>query len=544
MKRARKQTMEQMYRQRLTKSLQMSIAVVIPLMALSMGLLVRAGIFNASFYVGDEAFVLIMVGLFFASVLYVYVCNYTNDRLGFFASLAMFHIFCLMFIVDVAGFATAFLTAWIPLIIGTELLFGTVGLFISVAWLGLAGGIFILSYPSIASTDQLLVVQATIAVGVVGYVLTNVRRIMGRETEALAALREHELFQRERLLALINSMGDAVITTDDKGKIKVFNAALLALLDTNTSPRGKQIDEVLRLHDTKRRRVSIIADANAVGRIFSRTDLTHTFRGGEKMRLYVNIAPIRPGYQSKGEHGYIFIMRDITKEKTLDDERDEFISVVSHELRTPIAIAEGNLSNLKMLQAQKADPTLLAHAVNDAHEQITFLAKMVNDLSTLSRAERGINDGGLETVDIKAFISEQYAKYMPRAQAKHLQLDLDLDSTLPRVQTSRLYLEEILQNFITNAIKYTTKGNVTISAHRVPKGLRIAVRDSGIGISKSDQRHMFEKFYRSEDYRTRATSGTGLGLYISKKLADKMGIAISFESRLNHGSTFSVTITI
>ena len=75
-----------------------------------------------------------------------------------------------------------------------------------------------------------------------------------------------------------------------------------------------------------------------------------------------------------------------------------------------------------------------------------------------------------------------------------------------------------------------------------PQGVYLAVKDTGIGISKSDQRHIFEKFYRSEDYRTRESNGTGLGLYITKKLAEKMNLSVHFESRLNHGSTFSILI--
>ena len=73
-------------------------------------------------------------------------------------------------------------------------------------------------------------------------------------------------------------------------------------------------------------------------------------------------------------------------------------------------------------------------------------------------------------------------------------------------------------------------------------GVQIEVSDTGIGISKSDQKHIFEKFYRSEDYRTRESSGTGLGLYVCQKLAEKIGLDISFESRLNHGSTFTVLV--
>jgi signal transduction histidine kinase len=275
--------------------------------------------------------------------------------------------------------------------------------------------------------------------------------------------------------------------------------------------------------------------------VFSRTDLSHKFADGETIRLYINVAPIQPGYRSHAESGYIFILRDITKEKTLEEERDEFISVVSHELRTPVAIAEGGLSNIVLLQERGASAEVLKQAAKSAHEQILYLSKLINDLSALSRAERGLG-AEIEVVDLGPLLSELYAAYKEQAEAKGLAINMDIVGQMPRVVSSRLYLEEILQNLVTNAIKYTKQGSITLKGRKTSSGVVLSVVDTGIGISKSDQKHMFEKFYRSEDYRTRESSGTGLGLYVCKKLAEKIGLSLVFESRLNHGSSFILTI--
>ena len=109
---------------------------------------------------------------------------------------------------------------------------------------------------------------------------------------------------------------------------------------------------------------------------------------------------------------------------------------------------------------------------------------------------------------------------------------------MPSIKTSELYLEELLQNLITNALKYTKEGEIKISITNHEKNIRFMVEDTGIGISKSDQKKIFDKFYRSEDYRTRETGGTGLGLYVSSKLADKLDTKIELSSKLNHGSKF------
>lgn len=167
-----------------------------------------------------------------------------------------------------------------------------------------------------------------------------------------------------------------------------------------------------------------------------------------------------------------------------------------------------------------------------------YLAKMINDLGTLSRAERGTGDEQ-ELIDVRELLHTMHGRYEGEALAKKLRLDLDLGNSLGKVMTSRLYIEELLQNLITNAIKYTTEGSVTIVARKLKNTITFTIKDTGIGISKADQDKIFGKFYRSEDYRTRETGGTGLGLYVSSKLAMKLNTKIILTSRLNYGSSFS-----
>ena len=163
---------------------------------------------------------------------------------------------------------------------------------------------------------------------------------------------------------------------------------------------------------------------------------------------------------------------------------------------------------------------------------------MINDLSTLSRAERGVADE-TEIIDVAELAAQINSEYSPQASEKGLAFNLDIDGRLGVVKVSRLYLEEILQNFITNAIRYTPKGSITLSIKKTKSGeIIFKVIDTGIGISKADMAKIFDKFYRAEDYRTRETKGTGLGLYVSAKLAKKLGCKIEVESRLNHGSVF------
>jgi signal transduction histidine kinase len=170
------------------------------------------------------------------------------------------------------------------------------------------------------------------------------------------------------------------------------------------------------------------------------------------------------------------------------------------------------------------------------------LSGLVNDLSTLSRAERNVLQVDIENINPHKLIEELLEGYREAARLKGLELKTDLDPHLEVLHSSELYCREILQNFITNAIKYTQHGSVTIGAKSDPKGVRFSISDTGIGISRADQEKIFAKFFRSEDYRTRQSNGTGLGLYVTRKLARLLQAEITVKSELNHGSTFSIFI--
>lgn len=347
------------------------------------------------------------------------------------------------------------------------------------------------------------------------------------------------IHEHEKVLAIINSIREAIVSIDIKGNIELYNSAALDFFDTNASLIGKNINNILKLTtlDGKTFNLKKILVKNKS--LFSRNDLSFNL-GEEKIRVEIELVAVSDVFLTKErlkDKKYILMIRDITKQKTLDEERDEFISVVSHELRTPVTIAEGAISNLSLAIEKDMPKQVLSKNADITHEQVKFLATMINDLSTLSRAERGVGDKFVE-LNIKDLGQKILEKYHKNADNKGLNLELVMDNNLPSIKTSELYLEELLQNLITNALKYTKEGEIKISITNNEKNIRFMVEDTGIGISKSDQKKIFDKFYRSEDYRTRETGGTGLGLYVSSKLADKLDTKIELSSKLNHGSKF------
>jgi len=344
----------------------------------------------------------------------------------------------------------------------------------------------------------------------------------------------------ERLLSLINSMADGVISTDESGNIVLYNGAALDVLDVNAIQKGDPIESILKLTndrheplDTKR----IILGSNK--QVISR-DYKIKYTDDSVVSIYLSISPVRHGYGKEGDKGFVLIIRDITREKSLEEERDEFISVISHELRTPVAITEGAVGNAQFIAEKSGDIEKIKEALSTAHKQTVYLENMINDLSTLSRADRGVLEKNIEDINAHEFAETLRDLYIHDTENKGLKLYLDIDPALEILHSSRLYVQEIMQNCITNAIKYTETGSITISAKKKDNGVEFAITDTGIGISRGDQSRVFDKFFRSEDYKTREQNGTGLGLHVTRKLAELAKAKISLESELGEGSTFRI----
>jgi two-component system, OmpR family, phosphate regulon sensor histidine kinase PhoR len=499
--------------------------------------------------VGKTALFVFGIAWLIAGVAQFVLGKPTNRNAGI--RLLIYHVMGFIFLAFFDGITSPLAGLWIVLAVITYGFFGLVALaanLVTLFWIALVDtGLHLVDYASgqnIIGENLLAYITLNLTIATVILLI----RFQERDEQEFEATRKEERIQRERTLTLINNLADAILSVDANGVVQVYNAACLNLFDTNDNLYGKRIDEIIRLYNKENEVVRLIDLLQKADRGINTDDTLAFHNEDEQIRLGITYSAIRKSYTDNepaaGEDGYIVIMRDITKSKSLEEERDEFISVVSHELRTPIAIAEGTISNaMVMFDRDDIHDDLLKEGLNAAHNQVIFLAKMVNDLSTLSRAERGVADDP-EDIDINELVHNLVNEYSPEAEKKGLHLNLDTKGKLGTVSTSRLYLHELLQNFITNAIKYTKEGNVTLGAIVEGSEIVLTVSDTGIGISKAEQEKVFEKFYRSEDYRTRETGGTGLGLYVAAKLARKMGARIELKSRLNHGSTFSIRLPL
>lgn len=483
----------------------------------------------------------IVVALTVVSALWIYFHRSTRDASTVRLFLVPFHIVGVLTPLLITGFMSPLTAFWAILIGITDILVSRKAMLYSAALLIANAYLNIMALDEVTPLALASHITYAIIIIILAWFIGALQSIQYIEHQDFVREKAVRSTQQNQLMTLLNSINEAILSINAQGVVQLYNAAALNLLDTNQSLSGKKLDDVLNLYGEDENPSHLFSELKSGSPSIQRTDLSHRFADGEAIDLAINSARIRGA--DNAVEGYILILRNITKDKSLDEERDEFISVVSHELRTPVTITEGTLSNVQLLIQKGATPVVVNEAIKAAHDQTLYLSRMINDLSTLSRAERGIGDEE-ELIDPSAMMHALYNEYSNKAAAKKLRLNLDISPRLGHLTVSRLYLEEVLQNFLTNAIKYTEKGSITLSAKQSKGAIRFSVKDTGIGISKHEQKKVFDKFYRAEDYRTRQTAGTGLGLYIVRKLAHKIGTDVELESLLNHGSEFSFVLPI
>src|SRR5512146_202847 len=182
--------------------------------------------------------------------------------------------------------------------------------------------------------------------------------------QAAAKAKSDEL-EHQRLTTLINSMADAVIAVDEQIRIVMDNGAALNIFDVNTIEIGSPLDKLFKPVENDEKPCDITGRIKSTTKPLINRDLRLRYSDGSLISLYLSVAPVHLGYGAEGQRGYVLLLRDITREKSLEEERDEFISVVSHELRTPIAIAEGNVGNAQFIAEKSGDLQAIKQALKE-----------------------------------------------------------------------------------------------------------------------------------------------------------------------------------
>ena len=343
------------------------------------------------------------------------------------------------------------------------------------------------------------------------------------------------LYRRAREQAqaarVIGSIADGVVLIDDAGVVQLWNPAAETITGL---PRdavvGRPLSEAIPGW-------SAVADSLGAGSDSASSSARATtvpldLAGRE---LWLSIRAV--GFAE----GTVYAFHDLTEERRLEQLKADFIATVSHELRTPLAAVHGAA---KTLLREDVD---LGHDVSRqllalVSEQSDRLARMVEDILLASRLESPELELATEEVDVGELAAD--AIEATRLQAsEQLALELSVAPSLPPVAGDRDKLRQVLVNLVANAVKYSPAGGrIEVEVKAEEGHVAIVVRDQGLGIAPSEQSLIFEKFYRADANMTRGVSGSGLGLYISRELVQRMGGAISVESEPGEGSTFVVTL--
>lgn len=359
---------------------------------------------------------------------------------------------------------------------------------------------------------------------------------------------EKELAQaeRDRTGFILESINDGVLVIDKKKKVVLFNSAASGLtnikqnviLNTDFTKHLKFLNEE---EDIKAEGLVVKALKNHVVSSIDSAKL-HILREGIVIDVYLSTAPV---LDNKGEVlGCVVVFRDITEEKAIDKAKTEFVSLASHQLRTPLttikwyiaSVLGGDAGKISVKQKQYLD-----QVYNGSQRLITLVDSLLN----VSRLELGTFFIKPIKTDIKDIINKVFSSLKVLISEKEIKFSVDIERSFPDINLDPNLMLIIVQNLLANAVKYCgTNGIVKVIVKKSNNKFEFIVKDNGIGIPKRQQSRIFEKLFRADNVRKLDTEGTGLGLYIVKRIVEESGGQINFSSIEGKGSTFIVQYPI
>lgn len=343
------------------------------------------------------------------------------------------------------------------------------------------------------------------------------------------AIKEKEE-ETEKLESVLANMSDGVIATDLQGKIIVKNIPAEKLLERPIE-LGSSIEEVLSLSEPLKLPIKEPRQT-FVERAHPETE--------NQAMLKINFTPIK--LKGEGLIGMVAVLEDVTEQDKLDRQRKDFVANVSHELRTPLTTIKSYIEALE--DGAVEDPELRTRFLRVARQEADRMARLIHDLLQLSRLDAQKSKFHKKTLVLSEILQETMDRFRFQCQQKKISLTLYIHGSLPRVYADRDKLIQVLDNLVSNAVKYTPEGgSIAIVAQRKPDGMvEVGIADTGIGIPKQDLGRIFERFYRVDKARSRSLGGTGLGLSIAQEIVHAHGGEIDIDSVYHKGTVVTFTL--
>lgn len=336
--------------------------------------------------------------------------------------------------------------------------------------------------------------------------------------------------ERTKIAAIIGSMSDAVVATDQAGRVLLVNDAARDLLGLGADDAGASLGDhpVWRALDLTARRGTDAAEEFTLG------------AGATERLFHLTTTPLRAAGGATA--GAVAVVRDVTDLRQAERLRRDLTANVSHELRTPLTSIKGFAETL--LAGAYADGETCRRFLTIIDAEATRLMTLVDDLMALSRLESHAVRMDLRPVRLDALVTEAVTRMLPQAAQRRIALrTASAPATMVTADGDRIL--QVLTNLIDNAIKFTPDGGrVEVTLREDGTDAVVSVTDSGRGIPPDDLPRIFDRFYRVERSRSREAGGTGLGLAIAKHIVDAHGGRITATSRPGTGSTFSAALPL
>lgn len=396
--------------------------------------------------------------------------------------------------------------------------------------------------------DQLELIQATgnqIAVTINNAELYNLIR---DQAEDLGNMLRTQQIETSRTRAILESVAEGVLVTDDENTITLFNASAENLLGLDRDQVvGRSLDHFTGLFGRAAR--------SWMSTIRTWSSEPSDYKPGETYSERIDLengrvvsVQLAPAYIEDEFLGTVSIFHDITHQVEVDRLKTDFVATVSHELRTPMTSIKGYVDILLMGAAGELSEQQ-DHFLKIVKENTQRLTILVNDLLDISRIEANRVKLALQPLDLGSLVEDVLMAFRDRARddAKSIQFITTIANDIGRVTGDPERIRQVLNSLLDNAYHYTPEtGVITINAHHNGYEVQVDVIDNGIGIPQEEQVHVFERFFRGENSLILETSGTGLGLSIVQQLVNMHGGSIWLESSgvPGEGSTFSFTLPV
>lgn len=373
--------------------------------------------------------------------------------------------------------------------------------------------------------------------------LTEARTAILNVAEDAQEERQIVTEEKDKINAILHSIGDGVFVVDKDYKIMIFNEVAVGISGFSVEEAiGRPYDQILKfVYETDgKTNDTFIKEAISTGEPKEMSNHTVLItKDGSKVAVADSAAPLLG--RSGEVIGCVVVFRDVTKERAIDKAKTEFVSLASHQLRTPVTAIKWYSEML--LNKKNEETKRLSKKQLEYIEQVYYgnerMIELINNLLNVSRIEMGKISAKNEVVDVKKLleniIGEQKVEIVKR---KH-KLIVNQPEGVLKILTDPVLLTTVFQNFLSNAIRYTLdKGEIICTIKKKNSKILFSISDNGVGIPKDEQSKVFDRFFRATNSLGLNKETNGLGLYIVKQTAAILGGRVWFESELGKGSTF------